>query len=342
MKTADTIQIEQSWPEDGVEPVQHCPFCGSSERAIAYQDVQDWSFYCAPGKWAYWDCKQCKAIYLNPRPTEATIGRAYEAYYTHSSVNNESILQLVKERIRNECWSHWINADVSPRLHLPKALGLLLKPLKSMLIEPFGLRELASLPKGALMDVGCGNGNMLRLATKLGWQTMGLEIDPAAVMTARNQGLDVLEGTYERLSEYSLSFDCIVCSHVLEHVHNPKNMLIKLKDALKRGGTLLLTLPNSTSALRYHFGENWRGLEAPRHLSIPSMHWLKASLVNMGFSVKQSERNVLPTALESSRIKRRAQTSNAYDKAVQKMLIADYTAGSEEQHDFVQFICLKK
>ena len=342
MKNADTTKIEQSWPEDGIEQVQHCPYCGSSERAIAYKDVQDWSFYCAPGKWAYWDCKQCKAIYLNPRPTEATIGRAYETYYTHGTVNNESILQLFKERIRNECWSHWINADVSPRLYLPKALGFLLKPLKSILIEPFGLRELASLPKGALMDVGCGNGNLLSLATKLGWQAMGLEIDPAAVRAARNQGLDVLEGTYERLSEFSQLFDCIVCSHVLEHLHNPQDMLIKLRDALKRGGTLLLSLPNATSALRYHFGENWRGLEAPRHLSIPSMHWLKANLEEMGFTVKQCQRSVFLTAVESSRIRRRAHMSNAYDKAVEKMLIANCTSGSQEEHDFVQFICYKK
>lgn len=339
MKNPDTSKIDQSWPEDGIEHVEHCPYCGSSERTLAYKDVQDWSFYCAPGKWTYWDCKQCSAIYLDPRPTKATIGQAYGTYYTHSIVN--TTLQSLKERIRNECWSHWLNADISPRLHIPKSLIWLLSPLKARLVEPFGLRELISLPKGRLMDVGCGNGYMLSLATKLGWQAMGLEIDPSAARAARTQGLDVLEGTYERLAEYRQAFDCIVCSHVLEHVHNPKDMLIKLKDALKPDGLLLLSLPNATSMLRYHFGENWRGLEAPRHLSIPSMYQLKAYLEEMGFSVKQRQLNVFPTAVESSRIQRRATKFNAYDKTVEKMLISDKNVETDQQHDFVQFACLK-
>lgn len=340
MKTADTSKIDQSWPEDGIEQVQHCPYCGSSERELAYKDVQDWSFYCAPGKWTFWDCKQCSALYLNPRPTEATIGQAYGTYYTHNAANKESILQLLKDRIRNECWSQWLNADVNPRLHIPKVLGWLLNPFKSRLAEPFGLSELTSLPKGRLMDVGCGSGHMLSLAKQLGWQAMGLEIDPAAVRAARTQGLNVLEGTYKRLAEYRQSFDCIVCFHVLEHVHSPQDMLIKLKDALKPGGTLLLVLPNATSALRYHFGENWRGLEAPRHLSIPSIDQLKENLEEMGFSVKQWQPNVFPTAVESSRIQRRAAKPNAYDKAVEKMLIAKNEIATDQQHDFIQFVCL--
>lgn len=342
MKTIDTSNINQLWPEDGVELVSHCPYCGSSTREIAYKDVQDWSFYSAPGKWSYWDCMKCSALYLNPRPTKATIGRAYGNYYTHNRTNRESILQISKERIRNECWSHWLDASITPRLNIPKAMGWLLNPFKiTRLAVPFGIKELVSLEKGKLMDVGCGNGNMLRLATKLGWQSTGLEVDPAAVRAARGRGLNVLEGTYERLNEYKQSFDCIVCSHVLEHVHSPQDMLIKMKEALKPNGLLLLTLPNATSALRYHFGANWRGLEAPRHLAIPSMLQLKATLEAMGFSVKQWQSNEFSTAVESSRIQRRAIRPNYRDKAISWMLHVDKLATPLFQHDFVQFVCFK-
>ncbi|MBT7329491.1 MAG: class I SAM-dependent methyltransferase, partial [Oceanospirillaceae bacterium] len=41
------------------------------------------------------------------------------------------------------------------------------------------------MPKGSLMDVGCGSGQTLSLAKQLGWQAMGVEIDPAAVRAAR-------------------------------------------------------------------------------------------------------------------------------------------------------------
>lgn len=341
MTKPDLSAIDQPWPSSGLERVEACPYCHSQNRSVAYLDVQDWSFYGAPGKWTYWDCHDCQALYLDPRPTRGSIGAAYKTYYTHTTQAQASILQLLKERIRNECWSHLLNADIGPRLYLPKGLAWLLMPLKSRLVESFGLRELASLPKGRLVDVGCGNGNTLSLATKLCWQAMGLEIDPAAVRAARTQGLDVFEGTYERLAEYGQVFDCIVCTHVLEHVHNPQDMLIKLERALKPGGMLLLSLPNATSALRYHFGENWRGLEAPRHLSIPSMHRLKAKLEEMGFSVTQRQLNVFATAAESSRIQRRATELNAYDKTVEKTLVADKVRVTDQEHDFVQFVCLK-
>ena len=321
--------------------MEKCPYCNFGERTLAYKDVQDWTFYCAPGKWTYWDCSQCGALYLDPRPTKVTVGMAYGTYYTHSAGNKKSIRELLKERIINECRSHWLSANINPRLHVPKYLGWLLTPFKSRVVEYFGQKELVSLPKGRLMDVGCGDGDMLSLATKLGWQAMGLEFDPAAVKAARAQGLDVLEGTYERLSEYMQAFDCIVCSHVLEHVHNPLDMLIKLKEALKPGGILLLSSPNATSALRYYFGENWRGLEAPRHLSIPSMSHLKAKLIEMGFNVTQRQLNSYLTAVESSRIKRRAAKSNLYDKKIKKLLMSDKGILSDQQDDFLQLICFK-
>lgn len=341
MVIPNTSKIDQSWPECGIEQVEHCPYCGSDERELAYKDVQDWSFYCAPGRWTYWDCKRCDAIYLNPRPTAATVGQAYDAYYTHSSASKGSPLKILKERIKNECWSHWFNANISPRLHLPDWLAWLLAPLKSRLFEPFGLRELVDLPKGSLMDVGCGNGDMLGYAKQLGWRTIGLEIDPTAVHAARAQGLNVLNGTYERLSEYRQSFDCIICSHVLEHVHNPQDMLMKLKTALKPGGTLLLSLPNATSVARYHFRENWRGLEAPRHLSIPSVRQLKIDLEAMGFNIKQRQLNAFPTAAASSCISRRAAQPSYCDKKAEKILMVNNVPVAYEQQDFVEFVCLK-
>jgi 2-polyprenyl-3-methyl-5-hydroxy-6-metoxy-1,4-benzoquinol methylase len=223
-------------------------------------------------------------------------------------------------------------------LHIPRSLGWLLSPLKARLVEPFEIAEVVALPKGKLMDVGCGNGRMLSLGRKLGWQAMGLEVDPSAARTARAQGLDVLEGSYTRLAEFRQQFDCIICSHVLEHVHDPQDMLIKLAEALKPGGTLLLSLPNATSLLRRHFGDDWRGLEAPRHLSIPSMSQLEANLREMGFSVRQRQLTRLWTAAESSRIQRRGTRLNTHDKAVAKRLMADTVASSDHEHDFVQFV----
>jgi 2-polyprenyl-3-methyl-5-hydroxy-6-metoxy-1,4-benzoquinol methylase len=197
---------------------------------------------------------------------------------------------------------------------------------------------LATQPKGRLMDVGCGAGLIVSLARQLGWEAMGLEIDPVAVRTAQQSGLNIVEGTYEQLTQYERQFDCIVCFHVLEHVHDPLDLLAKLKVAIKPGGVLLLSLPNSLSALRRHFGANWRGLEAPRHLSIPSDSQLMKLLADSGFLVRSMADNHLATAAESYRIQRRGLVINRQDMALASQLdILPLTTAAG--NDFIQFVC---
>lgn len=78
--------------------------------------------------------------------------------------------------------------------------------------------------------------------------------------SARKLGLNVDLDSYDKLAHYPEYFDCIVCSHVIEHVHSPLELLQKLYSALKPGGTLL-SVPNSVVKLVLflgHFGAGWK------------------------------------------------------------------------------------
>lgn len=337
MKKLDTTLIDQEWPADELEEVHNCPFCGSAERTIAYESVQDWSFYCAPGKWTYWDCVQCEALYLNPRPTEASIGKAYASYYTHSN-NASSIVQQLKTRLKNELFYHSMKAKLSPRLHVPKWLGFAIKPLKKLIHIPFELEPLVNLPKGKLLDVGCGSGNMLKIAKQLGWDVMGLEIDPNAVKAAQALGLNVVQGDYRKLNELAQSFDCIICSHVLEHVHNPLELLDLLQKALKHGGTLLLSLPNAKSHVREQFGANWRGLEAPRHLAIPTDYNID-KLFCCGTLKHVFVKNI--TILESAKIKSKSINYSFSNKIYLQLQRLIQIFKPVKNSDFIQIISTK-
>lgn len=312
-----TSPIDQPWPKEGLERVEACPYCGSHRRTPAYKDVQDWSFYCAPGKWDYWDCTNCQSLYLDPRPTPQSIGKAYARYYTHNGDTQLDLLSSLKNRLRNEYLSRKLKVSIEPRLYFPLLLNGLLNQIGKRVVVPFGWVQLATLVKGRFIDVGCGAGLTVSLAKQLGWDAMGLEIDPAAVKEARRGGLNIIEGTYAQLASYKSQFDSIMCSHVLEHVHDPLDLLATLKTALKPGGVLLLALPNSLSVLRQHFGSNWRGLEAPRHLAIPSQYQLLGLLESMGFQVTVLADDGIETAAESFRIERRgtALISNDINKA---------------------------
>jgi 2-polyprenyl-3-methyl-5-hydroxy-6-metoxy-1,4-benzoquinol methylase len=332
--------IDETWPVKELEHVDACPYCDSKERKLAYKDVQDWSFYTAPGKWTYWDCKGCEALYLSPRPMETSIGKAYTNYYTHDA-KSRTLVSFFKAILRNECFSHWLNTNLIPRLHLPRSLSFLLSPFKGFIKIPFESAILADLPKGRLLDVGCGSGNKLILAKQFGWDVIGLEIDSSAVMTARKNGLNVIEGDYRDLANFVNEFDCIICSHVLEHVYNPIEMLELLRKSLKSGGTLLLSLPNSKSCVREMFGESWRGLEAPRHIAIPSQQFLIKQKLQEVFTVDCVNKYGLETIAESMRIQKKLFKLRRQELRQSRSLARNQIVDASKS-DFMSLVCVKK
>lgn len=341
MTDSSKAVLKKQWPLQLLEKVPACPCCGALDKTLVYQDVQDWSFGCAAGKWNYWACGGCRALYLDPRPTPGSISEAYGRYYTHVAGPESGFLQGFKQRLKNEYWSALFQANISPRLGLPgwgKNFSRLLKP---WVAEPFGLRQLAQKPTGFLIDVGCGGGNTLELARQLGWQAMGVELDTAAVSVAQARGLHVVQGGYEVLALYKGQVDCIICSHVLEHVHYPVKLLRLLLEALKPSGELLLSTPNGSSYLRDYYGENWRGLEAPRHLAIPDATWLINWLVGEGFSCAEIPSYDVGMMVESERIKRRGLTIISADVNAANHLVRTKNIPLPGKQDIVQIICTR-
>ena len=331
----------EPWPTDGLEDVSNCPYCSGAERDLAYAGVQDWAFGSAPGRWNYWNCRDCQALYLHPRPTRASIGNAYTRYYTHAGDQKADRLGVLKQRLRNEYWSHALQTSIAPRLGFPRWAAWATAWLRPWIAEPFGLRQWAQLPKGLLIDVGCGNGDKLKLATQLGWQALGIELDASAVKAAQAQGLQVEQGGYELLANYKGQAGCVVCSHVLEHVHEPQHLLQLLLESLSPDGVLLLSVPNAASFLRSHYGENWRGLEAPRHLAIPNGPWLADYLRAQGMRCAQVQSYPLETAIESERIQRRGGDVLPADIHIAKALLRCMARPDVAQQDITQLVCAR-
>jgi SAM-dependent methyltransferase len=339
----DRTKIDNDWPAQELEYIENCPYCGSKVRNIAYQGVQDWSFYCAPGKWTYWDCTSCSALYLSPRPTKLSIGRAYDTYYTHGSSNVAKVFSAGKTLVRNLCYFAWYGIDLRPRFSLSKLLFPLLEVFRNRVVAPsFILQELNNLPKGRLIDVGCGDGAYLDAAKQLGWQTLGIEFDPKSAKIAEKSGHQVIQGTYEALAAFQNEIDCIICSHVLEHVHDPKALLTLIANALKLGGVSIFSLPNAGSVVRSIFADSWRGLEAPRHLAIPQFQSLLELTCAFGFELKLSTVSRLETLEASSDIvrKRGVETPSLQDSVV-KLRAAEIQI-DELNADFINIVLVKK
>ena len=263
------------------ERVPTCPVCLDPRRALLHADLVD-RLYGVPGEWQLQRCLGCDAAYLDPRPDEASIARAYEAYHTHEPPPPAGKTRRLRKALRNG----YLNARYGYALRPASPLGRLVVPLfpTRRAAADRHVRGLRRPREGArVLDVGCGNGEFLREMRAAGWIGLGVETDPQAVARARLHGLDVREGSVEEAAFEPGSVDAVTLSHVVEHLHDPVATLRACRGLLRGGGVLWIATPNLSSPGHARYGRAWRGLEPPRHLVLFGPGALAQAVERAGF-----------------------------------------------------------
>jgi 2-polyprenyl-3-methyl-5-hydroxy-6-metoxy-1,4-benzoquinol methylase len=260
----------EEWPIDDLERVQKCPVCGSEARHQLYSGLTDSVFRCAPGYWSLYQCETCRSAYLDPRPTAASIGKAYTSYYTHVSPNNidtykRSLLHSLILALKNGYFNRRFGTQFSPSLSLGYTLIKLFPSIRGRL-DGRGRNIACPFKSARLLDVGCGNGSFLMFAREAGWDVSGVDMDPKAVAQCKRSGLNVNEGGIGVYDGIESRFDMITLSHIIEHVYDPVRLLKDCHRLLKPGGTIWVETPNLDGQGHKLYRHNWRGLEPPRHL----------------------------------------------------------------------------
>lgn len=113
---------------------------------------------------------------------------------------------------------------------------------------------------GKLLEIGCGQGRLLKILQESGWSCKGLDVSGQAVEQARIfLGLDVVCGTVEELADGAERFAIIVACDVVEHVKNPRSFFKACATLLEPGGVLFIETPNAGSLYRLIGGDQWIG-----------------------------------------------------------------------------------
>ena len=289
---------QEPWPADGLESVPDCPVCGSSSRTLLHENLSDRIFFVAPGQWTMWQCARCRSAWLDPRPTEATIGIAYGRYYTHEHAElpqPQTAFQRCRAALGNGYRNRRYGTNLSPASPLGAPLAALLPPLRWPVDVSY--RYLPRRPPGKAMrvlDIGCGNGAWLDMARDAGWQASGVEPDSVARDQARGRGFDVRETIGDWMAEPD-SFDFVTMSHVIEHVHDPLALLRDSLELLSPGGGLYIDTPNIDALGHELYGPCWRGLEPPRHLVLFNRDSLTGAVSRSGFKKIRYPLRLYPT-----------------------------------------------
>jgi SAM-dependent methyltransferase len=119
--------------------------------------------------------------------------------------------------------------------------------------EPWAWRQrrallLAAVEPGArVLDLGCGAGRFVAALRDAGADAVGVELSAAALERARRNvpGADLrLVAADGSLPLGHGEVDVVWCSEVLEHVPDTIAFLTEVRRVLRRGGRLLVTVPD--------------------------------------------------------------------------------------------------
>lgn len=128
-----------------------------------------------------------------------------------------------------------------------------------------------------ILELGCATGYFLEACREKGWDACGVELSRFASDKARERGLNVFCGELRDAGFDRESFDVVALWHVLEHLQNPLETLILVRNLLKKDGLLALTVPDFGSNRSKRMKEKWPHLEPDVHL----YHFTHPSLKNI-------------------------------------------------------------
>lgn len=253
-----------------MESAPTCPVCGN-KGLVAFESMIDHMFN-VEGTFDLRRCNDviCATLWMDPRPIEEDIHLAYSEYYTHTKSGGarpNNALRGILRFARN-------SAEGVTGLRFQR--------------ERITAMYLDETSRGRLLDVGCGSCLRLEHLRSLGWDVMGQDVDPAVQQEAEKRQIPIYVGPLPQANLADRSFDAVVSSHAIEHMHDPRAILRECYRILKPGGTLVFITPNSRSASIDRFDGDWAGLDAPRHLVIFSANSLANLAHQVGFDNVQT------------------------------------------------------
>ncbi len=153
-------------------------------------------------------CRGCSLLYRNPRPTASNVRGGYAV-----------------ERTTLE----WEERVWDRRTHQFRRF-----------LDLFPDRP------GLLLDIGCSTGSFLKMAQERGWETVGVDLNPKAIASAKERfRVNALLGDLRDACFPDASFDLVTLGNVLDHTPDPLDVLLEIHRVLKEDGCVFIRTPNA-------------------------------------------------------------------------------------------------
>lgn len=206
-----------------------CPLCRSERREMSYGHF---------GEHKIMRCRDCRVHYLYPRLTENAMRRFYtnDDYFESSDAGYSDASYADQERALRATFKRLMR-----NLHKRQLTG------------------------GSLLEVGCGYGYLLEEAKEYFSRRVGTDFSPQGVRLSSAKADEVYEGGIEQIP-VAARFNCIIATHVIEHIYQPLEFVKQLISRAKPCGAIILAAPDMGGMLRKVMGHRWASFKIPEHV----------------------------------------------------------------------------
>ena len=200
------------------EPHRACGACGAAANRVCHTQrfvVPDG--YPLPSQYNVVICRRCGFVYADPAASQ----RDYDGFYCEWSKYDDS----------STATGSGVSSHDAARLAITAADIARILPSRA----------------ATILDAGCATGGLLTALQNQGFTAVvGLDPSPRCAAACRERGFEVYVGSIASAPAYMPKFDCIVFSHVLEHVYDIPAFFLTGHRLLAPGGYLYLETPDAT------------------------------------------------------------------------------------------------
>ena len=227
----------------------------------------------------YFKCSRCGCLQISEIPED--ISKYYPAnYYSYSNISKkEGFIYKLKNVIRYQI--------IKGRLGRENIISYIF----SRFLHRYNwlLKGLCTYDS-KILDIGCGNGNLLLELNALGFRNLkGLDPFISTDIYFPN-GVSVLK---KEIIDINEKFDLIMLHHSFEHMKDPGKVLNKIFNCLNPNAYILIRIPVVSGFAFRKYGINWVQLDAPRHFFLHSP-------VSINMLAEQTNLKVVKTVYDST------------------------------------------
>ncbi|MCX7835276.1 MAG: class I SAM-dependent methyltransferase [bacterium] len=240
-----------------------CPVC-SSKRSYRYLTLPD-RFQLHEGfQYLLHGCKDCGIFFIQNKPTADLLAYFYPTTGYDPFVSKQTANTLFQK--------------------------LYLKIRKFSLIYRF---KKLGYPRdkntNLLLDIGCGTGDFLELASKRGWKGTGVDFSENLVSNFKEKNIHFVLTDINDFQRFvpNENYHAITLWHSLEHTYRPKDVLKHCYTLLAKNGIIIVAVPNATGWDARIYKEYWVAYDAPRHLTMFTPETLTNLLGDCNFRVQK-------------------------------------------------------